>query len=135
MPDKSDKHGARADDQIGRGTEGLVRGGHPTHADESRETEPYSADEPWDPAAPGGDPREGSPPGMTARDVEGRSDLARLLTGVRYPARPADLVGHASDAGAPDTALSALESLPDREYGNVADVAEELGYGRESRRF
>ncbi|TDD96052.1 DUF2795 domain-containing protein [Actinomadura rubrisoli] len=135
MPDKSDKHGPRLDDEIGHETEGMVRGGHSTHAEEFKETEPYSGDAAWDPTAPGGDPREGSPPGMSARDVEGRSALARLLTGVRYPARPDELVAHASGEGAPDEAVGALETLPDRDYENLADVAEELGYGRESRRF
>ncbi|QXJ20157.1 DUF2795 domain-containing protein [Actinomadura graeca] len=135
MPDKSDKHGPKVDDEIARETEGMVRGGHPTHAEEFKETEPYSDDAPWEPAASGGDPREGTPPGMTARDVEGRSALARTLTGVRYPARPGDLVHHAADGGASDDAIGALETLPDREYENVADVAEELGYGREERRF
>ncbi|MBO2463631.1 DUF2795 domain-containing protein [Actinomadura violacea] len=135
MPDKSDKHGPKVDDEIGHETEGMVRGGHPTHAEEFKETEPYSGDAPWDPTAATGDPREGSPPGMSAGDVEGRSNLARLLSGVRYPARPGDLVAHASGAGADDAAVGALETLPDREYENVADVADELGYGRENRRF
>ncbi|GAA2444492.1 hypothetical protein GCM10010191_71470 [Actinomadura vinacea] len=85
--------------------------------------------------APAGVRRQGSPPGMSPRDVEERSALARSLTGVRYPARPGRLVEHASVSDAPETAISALESLPDRPYENLADVAEELGYGREQRRF
>lgn len=135
MPDKSDKHGARLDDEIGRETHGMVSGGHPTHAEEFKETEPYSDEYPSDPTAPAGGEREGSPPGMSAQDVAGRSALARMLTGVRYPARPNELIRHAAEGGAPDEAVEQLRTLPKREYENVADVAEELGYGREERRY
>ncbi|WP_433478902.1 DUF2795 domain-containing protein [Spirillospora sp. CA-142024] len=135
MPDKSDKHGPKLDEEIGRETQGMVRGGHPTHAEEFKETEPFSDDHPADPTAPAAGEREGSPPGMSAQDVEGRSALARMLTGVRYPARPNELVRHAAEGGAPDAAVEQLRTLPRREYENVADVAEELGYGREERRY
>ncbi|GGQ41049.1 hypothetical protein BKA00_001275 [Actinomadura coerulea] len=135
MPDKSDKHGPKLDEEIGRETQGMVSGGHPTHAEEFKETEPFSDDYPADPAGATAGDREGSPPGMSARDVEGRSALARMLSGVRYPARPNELVRHAAEGGAPDGALDQLRTLPKREYENVADVAEELGYGREERRY
>lgn len=135
MPDKSDKHGARLDEEIERETHGMISGGHATHAEEFKETEPYSDDYPADPNAPAVGDREGSPPGMSARDVEGRSALARMLSGVRYPARPNELVRHAAEGGAPDEAVDRLRSLPWRAYENVADVAEELGYGREERRY
>ncbi|WP_192764448.1 DUF2795 domain-containing protein [Actinomadura algeriensis] len=135
MPDKSDKHGAKVDEEIGRETQGMVRGGHSTHAEEFKETEPTSDRDIWEPNAPVGDPREGSPPGMSAQDVEARSALARLLTGVRYPARRNEVIRNASDAGGSGEAIDALKSLPDREYENLADIAEELGYGREERRY
>ncbi|WUI04063.1 DUF2795 domain-containing protein [Spirillospora sp. NBC_00431] len=135
MPDKSDKHGAKLDEEIGRETQGMVSGGHPTHAEEFKETEPYSDDYPANPVAPGTGEREGSPPGMSARDVEGRSALARMLTGVGYPARPNELIRHAAESGAPDEVVETLRTLPKREYENVADVAEELGFGREERRY
>ncbi|NDU74697.1 DUF2795 domain-containing protein [Actinomadura sp. DSM 109109] len=135
MPDKSDKHGAKLDEEMGHESQGMVRGGHPTHAEEFKESEPFSNDDPADPAAATADAREGSPPGMSAEDVEKRSALARMLTGVRYPARPNELVRHAAEGGAPDQALDRLRELPKREYENVADVAEQLGYGREERRY
>lgn len=135
MAEQTDKHGARLDEQIERETQGMVSGGHPTHAEEFKETEPYSDDHPADPAAAAGAPREGSPPGMSANDVEGRSALARLLTGVRFPARPNELTRHAAEADAPGDTVEALRTLPKREYENVADVAEQLGYGREERRY
>ncbi|GAA4241340.1 hypothetical protein GCM10022254_69770 [Actinomadura meridiana] len=135
MPDKSDKHGPKTDDELDRETRGMVSGGHPTHAEEFKEPEPFSNDYPADPTAPTGAVPEGSPPGMSAQDVEGRSALARMLSGVRYPARPNELIRHAAEAGAPDEAVEQLQNLPRRAYENVADVAEELGYGREERRY
>ena len=135
--DRSDKHSPRLDDEMAHETQGMVRGNHSTHAEEFHETEAYSDDPTWEPEPqePPGPVQEGAPPGMTAQDVEERSALARLLNGVRYPARPGDLLDHVSGADAPDDAVAALESLPDRDYENIADVAEELGYGRENRRF
>jgi hypothetical protein len=135
--DRSDKHSPRLDDEMAHETQGMVRGNHSTHAEEFVETEAMTDDPVWDPESP--EPRgpveEGAPPGMSAQDVDERSALARLLNGVRYPARPDDLLEHVSGADAPDDAVAALEDLPDREYVNIADVAEELGYGRENRRF
>ncbi|WP_395108213.1 DUF2795 domain-containing protein [Actinomadura sp. SCN-SB] len=134
--DRSDKHSPRLDDELAHETEGMVRGNHSTHAEEFAETEPYSDAPTWEPGSQTPEPvPEGSPPGMSAEDVEERSALARLLNGVRYPARPGDLAAHLSGADAPDRAVAALRDLPDREYVNVADVAEALGYGKENRRF
>jgi hypothetical protein len=135
--DRSDKHSPRLDDEMAHETQGMVRGNHSTHAEEFHETEAYNDDPTWEPEsseAPG-PVQEGAPPGMTAQDVEERSALARLLTGVRYPATPDELLEHVSGADAPDDAVAALQDLPDRQYENVADVAEALGYGRENRRF
>jgi len=42
---------------------------------------------------------------------------------------------HALDQGAPDVAVAALEQLPERQYRNFADVAEQLDQGHEDRRF
>ena len=37
MPDMSDKHSPKVDDEIAHETQGMVRGGHPTHAEEFKE--------------------------------------------------------------------------------------------------
>ncbi|NED53565.1 DUF2795 domain-containing protein, partial [Micromonospora aurantiaca] len=65
----SDKHSPKLDDEMAHETQGMVRGGHPTHAEEFKETEPFSDDAPADPTRATADDREGSPPGMSARDV------------------------------------------------------------------
>ncbi|MFS2294068.1 MAG: DUF2795 domain-containing protein [Actinomadura sp.] len=135
MSEQSDKHGANADEQMQRETQGMVSGGHSARAEEFEETEPVSDEHPAGPAAGVSAPREGSPPGMSANDIRERSALARLLTGVRYPARPDELIRHAAEGGAPGDMVEALRTLPRREYENLADVAEQLGYGREERRY
>ncbi|MFG2007070.1 DUF2795 domain-containing protein [Spirillospora sp. NPDC048911] len=135
MTEKSDKHGARLDDQLEHETEGLVRGGHPTHAEEFKEPEPVSTDAGRDPTAGTTARQEGTPPGMTPDDVEDRAEFARMIAGVGYPASGREIADHAAGQGAPDGAVAALRDLPDRQYENLADVTRELGIGQENRRF
>ncbi|UBU16320.1 DUF2795 domain-containing protein [Nonomuraea gerenzanensis] len=72
----------------------------------------------------------GSPEGMSAHDVDRRSDLARWVSGVHaFPADRATLVERAQSQSAPQGVLSALRSLPDRTFANVEDIAHELGIG------
>ncbi len=134
MGSQSDKHGSRLDEELQHETEGLVRGGGPTHAEPFKDPEPVETDTGRDPttARPAREP--GAPPGMTPRDVEERSAVAQVLAGVEYPATPERLAAHAAHAGAPDVTVAALESLPDRAYVGLADVADALGYGHEMRR-
>lgn len=135
MADKSSKHGPKLDDQMAHETEGLVRGGGPTHAEEFKETEPVATDTGRDPTA-GTTPRqEGTPPGMTPDDVEDRAAFARMIVGVHYPASGREIAEHAAAQGAPDGAVAALRNLPNRQYENLADVTGELGIGQENRRF
>jgi hypothetical protein len=115
-------------------TEGLVRGGGPTHAERWKETEPVETDTGRDPTAGAGRPGA-APPGMTPEDVEERSAVARVLAGVRYPATPGALAEHAAGQGAPDVTVAAIEQLPERSYAGLADVTDELGHGHETKRF
>lgn len=72
----------------------------------------------------------GSPEGMSAREVDDRSELARSISGTHaFPADRDALLRRARAASAPDEVISALESLPDRTFENMEDVAEELGLG------
>lgn len=135
MADKTGKHGARLDEEIKHETEGLVRGGGAAHAGRGRETEPVETDAGHDPTSLDTGRPGAAPPGMTPDDVEERSAVARVLAGVHYPATPKVLAGHAAGEGAPDVTLTALERLPERSYGSLAEVTDELGYGHETRRF
>jgi hypothetical protein len=135
MRHKSNKHGPRLDDELKHETEGLVRGDGPTHAEGFKEPEPVETDTGRDPTSAGTARRGGAPAGMTPRDVEDRSALARVLAGVDYPATPRTLAKHALDLGAPEVAVTALEELPERPYADFADVMKELDHGHEERRF
>ncbi|WP_433336524.1 DUF2795 domain-containing protein [Spirillospora sp. CA-294931] len=134
MGDKSDKHGSRLDDELAKETQGLTRGTGPSHAEEWKEPEPVGTDTGRDPTA-GYSAQEGTPQGMTPRDVEDRSAMARVLAGADYPADPGALARHAAGQGAPDVAVAALENLPRRTYGDFAEVADGLGIGHEEQRF
>src|SRR3954463_13693135 len=82
----SDKHSPMVDEQLKHETEGLVRGGHGTHAEEWRDPEPSGEDQPDADLAPSGTLHGGTPQGMDADDVEGRAELATFLGRDIYPA-------------------------------------------------
>jgi hypothetical protein len=131
----SAKHGPRLDEEQKHETEGMVRGGGPTHAEEWKEPEPMPV--PGEESVrfpPGHAP--GTPEGITPEAVEIRSDLAKWLDDVKFPATSKQLLRHARDAGAPDRIVDMLRSLPQgSSYNNVAHVAEALGLGKEKRRW
>lgn len=134
MGDQSAKHGPHIDEELRHETEGLERAARPTRAEEWKEPEPVEDDRDRDPTSAGLADREGTPPGMSPDDVELRSALARYLAGFHEPMRPRALAERAARNGAPDDIVGALRNLPNREYTRVAEVAEELGLGHETRR-
>ncbi|GAA2840644.1 hypothetical protein GCM10020220_032010 [Nonomuraea rubra] len=85
----SDKHGPRLDDEQKHETEGMVRGGGTTHAEEWKEPEamPAPGEESLHSYSPGREP--GAPEGMTRRDVDVRSDLAKWLSDTHWPSSSA----------------------------------------------
>ncbi|NUW42615.1 DUF2795 domain-containing protein [Nonomuraea rhodomycinica] len=131
----SAKHTRRVDEQQKHETEGMVRGGGPTHAEEWKEPEPTPApgEEEHARYAPGHEP--GTPEGISQEGVEARSDLARWLSDTHFPSSKGELVRHAEDAHAPDHVVEMVRSLPDRGFDNVAQVADALGLGKERRRW
>jgi hypothetical protein len=131
----SDKHGPRLDDQQKHETEGMVRGGGTTHAQEWKEPEamPAPGEESLQSYPPGHEP--GVPEGTTQHDVDVRGDLAKWLSDTHWPRSKAELVRHAEEAGAPDQVMDMVESLPERQYKNMNDVAKALGIGVEKRRW
>ncbi|MEV0160087.1 DUF2795 domain-containing protein [Nonomuraea fuscirosea] len=131
----SDKHGPRLDEQQKHETEGMVRGGGTTHAEEWKEPEsmPSAGEEPQRSYPPGHEP--GVPEGMTQGDVDLRSDLAKWLSDTHWPASKAELLRRAERQGAPDRVVDLVESLPDRDFSNMADIAKALGIGVEQRRW
>ncbi|MER5626236.1 DUF2795 domain-containing protein [Streptosporangium sp. NPDC002544] len=74
----------------------------------------------------------GSPEGLSAQEMDSRSDLATWISGTHaFPADRETLLERARAQSAPDEVLSAIRSLPDRTYENMEGVAQELGLGGE----
>ncbi|MEO3796407.1 DUF2795 domain-containing protein [Nonomuraea sp. B10E15] len=130
----SDKHGPRLDEEQKHETEGMIRGGGTTHAEEWKEPEAMPA--PGEEAQsypPGHEP--GTPEGITQRGVDVRSELAKWLSDAHWPASKQDLARHTARVDAPDQVADMVDSLPERRFTNVAEVAEALGLGVEKRRW
>lgn len=70
----------------------------------------------------------GTPPGMTAGDVEARSTLGRSIPMASLPGDRDDLIAGATELNAPDEVLAVLERLPEGEvYETVNQVWAALG--------
>ena len=131
----SGKVSAQQDDALKKATEGLVRSGHSTHAQEWRDPEPSGEDQPDVDLEPDGTLAGGTPEGMSAADVADRSDLARYL-GRIYPADRDALREAAAGNNAPDRILALLDRLPaGQSFENLQDVWAALGGGVEEHRF
>ncbi len=119
----SDKHGSRVDDELAHEVSGMVHGARETRAEEWRSAEPAGEDQPEATLGAEGALMGGTPPGMTADDVEARSELAQWLGRATFPAVRELLVEHVMDAGAPDRVVEEVRALPaGREYANAGDV-------------
>src|SRR4051812_12471093 len=81
----SDKHSPLVDDQLKHETEGLVRAGRSTHAEEWKDAEPSGEDQPGADLAPAGTLHGGTPAGMDPDDVEGRAELAATTAKTPIP--------------------------------------------------
>jgi Protein of unknown function (DUF2795) len=130
-----DKTGPLRDDERKKEVEGELRAGHSTRAEEWHEPEPPGEDQPEVDLAPDTTLVGGTPPGMTAEDVELRAQLARFLGRDLYPADRAAVLDALRRNHAPDRLLELAADLPEaRRYRNVQDIARELGLGVEDHR-
>lgn len=59
-------------------------------------------------------------------DAPNPIQIQKFLGGVDYPANRETLIARAKDSGADDNVISALEKLPDRDYGRPTDVSEAI---------
>ncbi len=131
----SDKHGRRLDEALKGETAGMVRAGRDTHAEEWKSAEPSGEDQPDVDRAPNGTLTGGVPSGMTADDVEGRTELATYVHRSVFPCNRDGLLDDAVGNSAPDRVLEELRRLPAAgEYANVNEVWIALGHGVESQR-
>src|SRR5262245_48462612 len=132
----SSKHNPRVDDKLASEVRGLTQGA-PTdaRANEWRQAEPSGEDQPDATMIPEGERRGGAPAGISAEEVEGRSQLGRYLDLSVLPATRDELLASARMHQAPDEVLAVLARVPDeRRYRTVSEVWAALGYGYEAHR-
>lgn len=131
----SDKVSPRRDDELKHETEGLIRSGHSTHAEEWKDPEPAGEDQPDADFAPNGTLHGGTPNGMAQDDVEGRSELAAYLGKDCYPMVREQVIGLVIDNNAPQRVIDLVRRLPGgREFTNVNDIWTAVGGNVESPR-
>jgi hypothetical protein len=101
-----------------------------THSDDARQASTESVN------AGGAARTGGTPPGMSPRDVELRSELARHLGRDVFPANREELLGTLRENNASDEVVQSITGLPDDDtrYSNMQDVARGLGLGTETHR-
>jgi hypothetical protein len=132
----SDKVSPRADEELKHQTQGLIRSGHTTHAEEWKDPEPIGEYQPDADLAPDGTLHGGIPAGMSADDVEGRAELATFLGKDAYPMVREQIINLAIDRSAPDRVIDLVRQLPaGREFHNINEVWTTLGGNVESERF
>lgn len=131
----SDKHSPLKDEALKHETEGMVRAGRDTHAEEWKSAEPSGEDQPDSDLAPDATLTGGTPDGMSPDDVAGRAEVASYLGKEIYPAVREQLIGAAMDRNAPDRVVGLIKQLPSgREFQNINDVWITLGGGVEQHR-
>ncbi|HET6815844.1 MAG TPA: DUF2795 domain-containing protein [Mycobacteriales bacterium] len=132
----SDKHSPLVDDQLKHETEGLVRAGRSTHAEEWKDAEPSGEDQPDADLAPEGTLHGGVPEGMSPDDVDGRAELAGFIGKHAYPLLREQILDLVIDGQAPDRVIDLVRRLPSgRQFENINDVWTAVGGHVESERF
>jgi hypothetical protein len=113
------KHGRVHDQEMALETAGMVRGSaHRAHGAEWRETEPVE----------GAVPPLRRPDGAAGRDIELRSELARVMTRDLFPAGRDALLAHLTAADAPPDLADRVAALPrGGRYGSPHDLMAALG--------
>ena len=132
----SDKHSPLVDNELKHETEGLIRSGRGTHAQEWKDPEPSGEDQPDSDLAPDATLHGGTPTGMDADDVEGRAELATYLGKDVYPANRDVILDLVEERNAPDRVIDLVRRLPSgREFRNVNEIWAAVGGHVETERF
>lgn len=132
----SDKHGPALDEALKHEVEGTLRARHGTHAQEWAEPEPSGEDQPDVDEVPHGTRAGGTPPGMTAEDVNLRAEIAAHIGQGVYPATREQLLLVMAEQNAPTRLIELVGKAPEGPvFANVNELAEALGIGVEQRRF
>ena len=114
------------DDEMKHELQGMLRGDHPTRAEEWNDPEPGADD---DPALAERDvPPRGAADVREAEDEAFRFELARHLPRTLFPAKRETLLRALFATRAPDDLVETVRQLPiNRSFVNVQEVAAALG--------
>ena len=117
------KHGPTRDQEMAHETERMVHGvPKPAHVEEWRETEPVEDAVPPLRRGDGGNPRP------DIRDIELRSELARVMTKDWFPAGKDAIVARLNDTDAPPDLAERVAALPaGRRFASPHDLMAALG--------
>ncbi|WP_326599401.1 DUF2795 domain-containing protein [Streptomyces sp. NBC_01803] len=122
----SDRLNVHRDDVMKHELQGMLRGEHPTRAEEWRDQEPPAEDDPA--LVDGPVPPRGAATTEEAENEALRFELARHLRRSIFPAERQELLGVLSDTHAPDDLVETVQELPtDRAYANVQEIVAVLG--------
>jgi len=134
--ERGNHHSARLDETMGKETEGMVRAGRDTRAEEWHSAEPSGEDQPDVDRAPDSTLVGGVPDGLTAEEVELRSRLASYLPRSAFPAVREMLIDEAQGRDAPEVIVERVKSLPaGREFANFGEAWAAMGGHHEDHRF
>jgi hypothetical protein len=125
----SSKAAPRVDEALKHDTEGMIRGGHATHSEEWKGTEPSGEDQPTVGLRPDEPDLEGpSNREATAADIEARSELASYLGRAHYPLRRAEVLALLDERNAPDHVVAMASRLEaDATVANLQDLWRRIG--------
>ncbi|MBW3589149.1 MAG: DUF2795 domain-containing protein [Actinobacteria bacterium] len=134
MDRETSKHGSRIDDEMKKEVDSVTRGAPvESRAQEGREKEPPGEDQP---EVREGPLRSGDHPddALDPEEIENRSNIARFLDQVVFPADRQSLLANAQEHHAPEKIVGQLQQLPEgTQFENVQDVWEALGGHAEER--
>ncbi|HET8615992.1 MAG TPA: hypothetical protein VFL94_10735, partial [Actinomycetales bacterium] len=102
--------GPREDEELAHETQGLVKGGHSTRAEEWRDPEPLDENTATGQRGMVTGDEGGTPAGMDQADVKMRSEIARFLDGNALPGNRESLIRSAEEHYAPDPVMRLLAS-------------------------
>ncbi|HEX3897959.1 MAG TPA: hypothetical protein VHW74_02220 [Mycobacteriales bacterium] len=124
----SSKVAPRLDDELKHDTDGIVKGGHDPRVEEWKGSEPPGEDQPRVGLRPEESTAEGPEDGMSAADVEQRSELASYIARADYPLERDAIVAILTGRNAPDRLVTMVAGLPDGEtVDNLQDLWRRLG--------
>ena len=131
MERESTKHGPRIDEELAHETESMVRGA-PVEARSRGERIKETPDAGEGAHADGRRPDVPSASALGEEELDARSEMARHLAGLDFPAERERLLEAAVRQDAPDDVIARLAMLPERvPYATVAQVWEATGGHRE----